>query len=265
MTTISTNRRRKRISGRTAAFLIVITVILCAGLLWRDAAANLLWRVFSPALSARNAAAAGSSGFFGQFQENGRLASENAQLRAQLASTTARLIDRDYLYAENLHLKEMLGRQVSDPTVLASVILRPPGLPYGMLMLDVGKDSGVREGDLVASEGSAYIGRVSTVYDTAARVTLFSAPGETYQGLLRGEVPVALSGEGGGSMTGEVPAGIDVKPGDPVTLPSIAPQFAAIVSSVVKQEGESFQSVYLTLPVNPLELRYVIVHLRSGN
>ena len=262
---ISSNRNRRRISGRTAAFLILITVVLCAGLLWRDAAANVVWRFLSPMLSARNEAAAGTSGFFGQFKNAGALARENASLKEALASTTARLADRDYLFAENLQLKQMLGRQASGPSVLGAVILRPPGVPYGTLMLDVGTQRGEREGDLVASEGSAYIGRISTAYDTTSRVTLFSAPGQTYQALLRGTVPIALSGEGGGSMTGEVPAGIEVKAGDPVVLPSIAPEFAALVSGVVEPEGQSFQTVYLTLPVNPLELKFVIIHLRGGN
>ena len=265
MTTISSNRRRKRVSARTAAFLIIVTIILCAGLLWRDAAAGLVWRAVSPLLSARNEAAAGSVGFFGQFGNNAKLAGENALLKEALASSTARALDRDYLYAENLKLKQMLGRAVSDPTLLSAVLMRPPGTPYGTLMLDTGKNDGVREGNLVASEGSAYIGRITSVYDTTSRVTLFSAPGQTYQGLLRGEVPFAISGEGAGSLSAEVPAGVEVAVGDPVIIPSIVPQFAAMVTAVLRHEGESFQSVYLTLPVNPLELRYVLIHLKSGN
>ncbi len=243
-----------------AAFLILITILLCAGLLWRDAAANILWRFLSPALSARNEAAAGSVGFFGQFKANGALAAENAMLKEALASTTARLVDRDFLYAENQELKRALGRTVKDSSVLAAVLLRPPGIPYGTLIIDVGKGDGVREGDLVSSSGSAYIGRVTTAYDTTSRVTLFSAPGQTYQGMLKGTVPVSISGEGGASLTGEVPAGIEVKAGDPVLLSGITPQFIAVVSAVVKPEGQSFQSIYLALPANPLELRYVSVH-----
>lgn len=260
MTTTSNNRKRRKVSLRTAAFLILITVLLCAGLLWRDAAANILWRFLSPALSVRNEAAAGSTGFFGQFKANGALAAENAQLKEALASTSARLIDRDFLYAENQELKRELGRTVKDASVLAAVLLRPPGIPYGTLMLDVGRDNGVRDGDLVSSSGSAYIGRITVAYDTTSRVTLFSAPGQTYQGMLRGTIPVSISGEGGASLTGEVPAGIEVKSGDPVLLSGIMPQFAALVSSVVKPEGQSFQSIYLSLPANPLELRYVFVH-----
>src|SRR6185437_15651377 len=135
-------------SGRMAAFLIIVTVLLCAGLLWRDAAASLLWRALSPALSARATAAAGSAGFFGQFQNSGMLAAQNALLRQELASTTALVLDRDYLYAENLDLKAKLGRTHNDPVVLGAVILRPPGVPYGTLTLDIGKQNGVREGDL---------------------------------------------------------------------------------------------------------------------
>src|SRR3569623_602250 len=226
MTTISSSRRRKKLSPRTAWFLIAVTILLCAGLLWRNAAANLVWHALSPLLSARNSASVASAGFFGQFQNASSLAQENAQLRQALASTSTRLAARDYVYAQNLDLKAMLGRKVSDPVVLAAVILRPPGTPYGTLMLDAGLQDGVREGDLVSSEGSTYIGRVSRAYDTASRVTLFSAPGETYQGLLRGTIPVSLEGEGVASMRGEVPSGMAVSAGDPVVLPSVLREFA---------------------------------------
>lgn len=264
MTTISNNRRRRKIPLRSAAFLLAIAVVLCAGFVWRDAAASVLWRALSPVLSARNAAA-NSAGFWGQFADRAQLAQENELLKEKLASSTARAADRDYLYEENLSLKRMLGRPVADPILISAILLRPPGTPYGTLMIDVGSKDGVREGNLVSSEGSAYIGTVTSVYDTAARVTLFTAPGQTYQGLLRGTVPVALSGEGAGSMSGQVPAGVEVKAGDPVTIPGITPEFMAVVSAVMKEEGESFQSIYLTSPVNPLELRYVLVHLKSGN
>jgi cell shape-determining protein MreC len=260
MTTIS-NKRRKKISTRTAVFLISITIILCAGLLWRDAAANILWKLLSPMLSARNEAAVGTTGFFGQFGNSAKLAEENKRLSEALASTTARLVDRDYLFAENLSLKAMLGRAQKGQSVLAAVLLRPPGVPYGTLMLDVGSQHKVKEGDLVASEGSAYIGRVSNVYDTTSRVILFSAPGQNYQGLLRGSIPITISGEGGGSMMGEVPSGIEVKVGDPILLPSITPEFMGKITAILETPGQSFQTIFVTLPVNPLELRFVLVYI----
>lgn len=261
MTTISNNRRRKKISRRTAVLLVAAVLVLFTGLLWRAAAANLLWRIFTPLFAAKTEAAAGGSGFFAQFEDRAALARENAALKQELASSSAALVDRNFLYAENLQLKAMLGRVSQDKTLLATVIVRPPETPYGTLMLDVGSKSGVRAGDLVSAGGSAYIGRVSEAYDTASRVTLFSAPGQSYQGMLRGSVPVALTGEGSGSMEGQVPAGVDVSVGDPVLLPSIMPEFSALVTGVVAEEGESFQSVYLTLPANPLELRYLVVRL----
>lgn len=262
MTTISNNRRRRKISPSTAAFLIVITIILVLGLLWRDAAANMLWKLLEPVFSARNAAAVSSVGFFGQFGDNAKLAEENRALKEALASTTALVADRNFLYTENLSLKARLGRLVEDHIVLSAVLLRSPGVPYGILIIDVGTKNGVRVGDYVSSSGSTYIGRVTEAYETTSRITLFSAPGQTYQGLLRGEVPLALLGQGSGSMTGEVPVGIDVSVGDVVALPSIMPQFVAKVSAVVHEEGQSFQSIYLTLPVNPLQLRFVEVHTR---
>ncbi len=260
MTTISNNRRKRKISGKTAAFLIVITLLLCAALLWRDAAASFLWRIVSPILSTRDTAALAQAGFFAQFGNLTNLIEENARLRQELASTSALLLDRHFLYQENADLKQRLGRSAEGTVVLATVLLRPPAVPYGVLMIDVGKNAAVTEGMLVAAAGSAYIGRVTQVYDTTARITLFSAPGQTHEALLRGSIPLALEGEGSGSMRGELPVGIPVAVGDPVLLPGIMPTFLAVVTAVMHEEGQSFQSVYLTLPVNPLELRFVEVH-----
>ncbi|MES2006710.1 MAG: rod shape-determining protein MreC [Patescibacteria group bacterium] len=265
MTTISNNRKRKKISPKTAAFLIVITIILVLGLLWRNTAADLVWRALSPILSVRNGTSVASTGFWGQFAGSAQLANENAALRQALATSTALASDRNVLFAENQQLKKILGRTVSDTTILGAVLMRPPGIPYGTLMLDVGSSLGVRKGDLVAAEGSVYIGRILDVYDTTSRVVLFSAPGETEQGLLRGTVPLALVGEGSGSLTAEVPTGIEVNVGDPVILPSISLQYVALVTAVVHPEGQSFQSLYLSLPVNPLELRFVVVHIQSSH
>jgi cell shape-determining protein MreC len=186
MTTISSNRRRKKISGKTAAFLIFITILLSAALLWRDAAASLAWRAVAPLLEAREGAAVGQTGFFAWFDNGVKLAAENAALKQALASTTALLLDRNFLYQENLDLKHRLGRTVEGSVVLGTVIMRPPTVPYGILMIDIGRNERLQKDDLVAAAGSVYIGRVTEVFDTTARVTLFSAPGQTHEALLRG-------------------------------------------------------------------------------
>lgn len=260
MTTISNNRRRKRLSPAAALIIVILLCCIAAVLLFQNALAGSLWRVLAPVFAGRNVGANAAAGIFGGFGSHVELSAENVRLRAALASSTAAAADRNILYAENLDLKARLGRTTASSSVIAAVLLRPPGVPYDTLVIDAGKNAGIREGNLVSAEGSVFIGKVSQVYDTTSRVILFSAPGQTYQAQLRGSVPLSIAGQGAGSLAGELPTGVPVAVGDPVLLPSISPAYAGRVTAVLHHEGESFQTVFLTLPVNMLSLRFVHVH-----
>ncbi|HVU79780.1 MAG TPA: rod shape-determining protein MreC [Candidatus Paceibacterota bacterium] len=254
-----TQGSRVRFALYAALFLIVFGILF----LWREPLSGVLWRALGPAMSAREGAAAATGGFFERFIGSKALESEVAQLRAQLASTSILLADRELLYAQNADLKARLGRHASSSApVLAAVIMRPPATPYDTLMLDAGSGEGVKEGDLVSAGGSVYIGRVSQAYPTASRATLFSAPGESHEALLvarnaSSSVPFALVGQGGGSMTGEVPAGTAVSAGDEVTFPSMDLRYTGRVTAVDAAAERSFKTVYVELPVNPFTLTFV--------
>lgn len=258
MKTIS-NNRKKRFPYRAIVLGVAFVLVLGVVLLWRDAAASILWRILNPVLAIRSETLVASGGFFGQFASNAELAKENSLLRAELASSTTLLTDRNFLYQENLELKRRLGHPISSTATLASVLMRPPWIPYDTLTIDVGKDKGIRENALVSAGGSAYIGRIAQVYDTTSRVVLFSSPGQEYQALLRGTIPIAIQGQGSGSLRGELPVGTEVAVGDTVLLPGIMPTFAGHVVAVRRSEGESFQTVYLQLSASPFTLRYVEV------
>ncbi|HVV39134.1 MAG TPA: rod shape-determining protein MreC [Candidatus Paceibacterota bacterium] len=266
MTTISPRRRRGSSNSRLRAIIAVVlfVIVFLIVTLLRDPVSGLLWRVAGPLSGVRNSAVAATSIFFSGFSSQSSLAAENAALRAELASSSILLLDRTMLYTENLDLKSRLNRNPGFSSTLATVISRPPATPYDTLMLDIGSQHGVVVGDLVAAGGSVYIGTITQVYPTTARALLFSAPGETYQATLAGTsthavIPVSVSGQGGGGLTAQVPAGTAVKVGDRVQFPSIIPQFIASVVSIESKEADSFKTIYMQLPVNPLELQFVEV------
>jgi len=260
MTTISNNRRRKRISPGGVFFIFILAAALTGAFFWRDALASVLWRVLVPVFSVRDQGAHAAGSFFNQFANTSELAAEVARLRAALASSSVLVMDRSILYAENIDLKKRLGRITGDNSILAAVVLRPPAVPYDTLTLDIGKNAGVKVGDLVSAEGSVFVGTITQVYDTASRAVLFSSAGQSYLGLLRGTQPISIAGQGGGSFVGELPVGTEVRVGEPVLLPGILPEYMARVTSVLRYEGESFQTIYLQLPVNPTSLRFVHIH-----
>lgn len=224
-------------------------LVLLALLVWRGFFSGLLLSAMTPVRSLETA-------WYG---------SEVVALKAALASSTALLADRDVLYAENLELKKRLNRDASITAVLAGVILRPPGVPYDTLVVDAGEREGVAVGNVVSAGGTVLIGRVFEVYGTTARVRLFSAPGEVYDALLKTAdraVPVQVEGQGGGSLTTQVPVGVSVAVGDAIIFPDITGGYASVVSAIVTEEGASFKKIYARLPVDPLELTFVEIWKR---
>ncbi len=252
MARISNKKRGGWFSLRFFTFALVCVILLGAGILWHRALESALWTLIAPL----------------QRLHIGFGATENALLRAQLASTTARASDRDLLYRENLELKNRLGRDAGKITILAGVLLRPPAIPYDTLMVDAGEAEGVHVGDFVSAGGTTRIGMVGEVYAHTSRVILFSAPGQTYDVLLHlasttQVVPVSMQGQGSGSFMGQVPAGTPVRVGDSLVFPGIASALAGSVSSVLFDPKQSFITLHARLPVNLLALRFVEIEKDS--
>lgn len=233
-------------------FIIALGLVLFAALvLFREPLSALLVRAYAPILELRNA-----------FSRD-----EASRLRAELAGLQALLVDRAVLYEENLHLKRLLGRNAERSLLLAGVIMRPPGTPYDTVLIDAGGLDGVVEGQYVSAGGNALIGRVVQVYEHAARVMLFSAPGELHEGLLSRDgttVPLTIEGQGGGSLKAEVPIGTGAQVGDSILISGIGSGITAMVAEVVVGESESYESLYLRLPANPYHLRTVEVWRAAG-
>lgn len=226
------------------AWVLLLALLVAAAVLMRGPASSLFWRIVAPAARVRESLSG----------------SEVTRLRAELASTSAALADRDLLYKEVTDLRGRLGRaDASQARVLAAVLQRPPWTPYDTLVIDAGADHGIAVGSLVSAGGQGLIGRVSEVYGTTARVELFSAPGTSYQALLNGTLPIAVEGQGGGSLRAEVPAGTQVAAGDTVAFPGLMGGIVSLVSATEAKEGESFIVVYMRLPTNPQDLRFVEV------
>jgi cell shape-determining protein MreC len=244
--------RRFAIGPRALGIIALCAIVFFVAALWRVQAGGLLWRALAPIVAARNALDA----------------SENLRLRANIASTNALIADRNVLYQENLDLKTRLGRNADKKTLLAGVLLRPPGIPYDTLVIDAGKAEGVIVGNLVSAGGSALIGRVVQVYDTTSRVVLFSAPGEAHEGLLSltdGEIlSVTLEGQGGGALFAKVPARTPATLGDGAVLPGIGEGLFALVVAIEAPEGDSFKTLHFHLPASPFALQYVEVWTASA-
>lgn len=227
---------------------------------------GVVWRMGESILNVRNSVVTSLGGVFAQFASNTSLVKENDLLRAALASSSVKMLDRDLLFSELVDARVRLGRSATSSSVLAGVIARPPLVPYDTLILDAGRREGITKGDLVSAGGQTLIGIVDEVYTTEARVELFSAEGRSHDTLLLSRiggavVPMSVVGQGAGSFVGEVPAGTTVNKNDMAIFPGIAESLIARVSAIEVPEGSSFKKVYLQFPTNIFSLRFVEVRI----
>ena len=86
------------------------------------------------------------------------------------------------LKTENEYLRSLLGKTPENlDMILAGVIERPPRTPFDSLVLDVGVNQEIYEGDMVFSDGQYAIGTISSVSKHTSTVTLFSSSGKIYK------------------------------------------------------------------------------------
>jgi cell shape-determining protein MreC len=187
------------------------------------------------------------------------LIAENNELQRKLAASEALVLDRNQLYEENLALKEAFGRSAEPNRVLATVLLRPSATPYDTLIIDVGSDAGIVVGDVVSASGSLLVGKIAQVFAHTSLVRLYSSPGESYEGFLRGSIPIKVVGQGGGSLVADVPYDAKAVEGDSVTLPMLEANTAFIVEHVEQGQGNASPKVYVRLPISAFDLRFVEV------
>lgn len=259
MTTIYRNNRQR---GGWRQVLVVggaLAVLLVAGYFLRAPLDRTLGKILSPIWRASDASGAALWGIPDYFRGVAHLQRERDALRAELASSRLSVLDRNLLFEENLMLKEAIGRIAQPNALLAAVLVRPPETPYDMLIIDVGERAQVRVGDKVAASGTLLIGEVESVWDSGARVRLYSAPGTSRDGFLRGTIPIRVEGIGGGSLRAEVPYDAQALAGDLVNIPAIEPNVAFLVEHVEAGRGDSAAIIHLRLPVNPFSLKFVEV------
>lgn len=203
--------------------LIVITIVL---LITRLLAPNFFWHLISPITHTTDAFTARSRVLMSLFTEtevlmraNQELEDKNATLAAENKVLSQKVANLTTLLGAPAPLKDM-------PSILGSVVARPPQSPYDTLILAVGKRGGVKLGMEAFAHSSVPIGIVSLVLDDFSRVTLFSAPNIQINGWIgQTSVPVTIRGAGGGAMSAVVARTAPVSVNDTVffTGPGMLP------------------------------------------
>jgi rod shape-determining protein MreC len=242
-------------------FWSIIVVIFLIFIFSLSYSRNILFSIGNPLWSVKNGITNFFASNFEVLRSKNGLLEENNYLKKQLSLKENDQVLFDLLKKENEDLKNILNRKKDDQKlILASVLVKPFLSLYDTLIIDIGILDGVKVGDRVLVDGNVFIGYVSEVYDTSAKVVLYSSPGEKIKVLVgNNNIEKEAVGLGGGNFKVEIPREIDVKEGDSIIIPSISPNIFGIIEKIEFKESDSFQSVLFKNPTNIAELRWVEV------
>ena len=113
---------------------------------------------------------------------------ENRSLQDKLNIDEAKMSNYDSIVAENILLKEILGRKSEKAVmILAAILSKPNQSIYDTLIIDAGIVQGVKIGNVVFALGNIPIGRIAETYPNSSKVILFSNAGEKTQAVVSGK------------------------------------------------------------------------------
>jgi cell shape-determining protein MreC len=251
---INNNRNKSR---KFFWFILVILIIFAypkiSGLF-----SGLFQSTASPFLEKQKKVEESTPNFFGFFSSKNKLLSENDELKRKLEDTQMVLTDRNLLLKENLELKEIMGRLVTNDMVLASVLAKPNASLYDTAIIDAGNNLKIKVGDKVFVSGNILVGEIVEVSKNNSKVKFYSSFKEQVSvmvGLYN--IEATAIGRGAGNFEIKLPRDIDIKVEDPIFIAGTESRILGNVAEIIFDPKDPFQLILVKSPVNLFELKWV--------
>jgi len=192
------------------------------------------------------------------FTEKLILNEENKRLREELAALKSRVKTAGMIEKELSVMEKDLGRIkfYEEKPILGKVLFRY----FDSLIIDVGEDSGVKQGMKAVAYGNILIGRISEVYQDYSKVGLISENNHEENVFLETfGVSAIARGQGNYEFLIELPSSIETALGESVYTLSPKPYLVGILEKIEKSESESLQKLHFIHPFNFSELHSVFL------
>jgi len=113
----------------------------------------------------------------GQLTPKADIIAQNTYLKNQIETYKAQLLELQTLRDENTKLRTELS-YIKNPSevVVAGILAKPSQSLYNSLVIDQGSKNGIVVGQLVVTQGTIGLGKISSVSANTATVELFSGP-----------------------------------------------------------------------------------------
>ena len=159
--------------------LILVSVFSLIFTSTRSMLTRVVYSVVPGIFSFGSAVSSTGDSFLTNFRNKQALVYENAVLRIENSRMEAQVLDRNLLEERVIKLEESLGRVRNDDRVVAQVIAPFGQSLYDTLLIDVGTEHGIKNGDFVVYAGAGVIGKIVEATGSASKVKLFSSSGDS--------------------------------------------------------------------------------------
>ena len=183
---------------------------------------------------------------------------EKIRVSIDLQNTTILELEK-----ENSDLKEIMARNSSSsPMLLSYIVKKPPFTAYDSYVIDIGKNSGVKNGDKVYANGNLLLGEIVEINGNFAKVKLYSSYGEKFDVLIgKNNIEATATGKVGGAFEVVLPKDSKVQLNDSVSVPDLNVSVFGIVKNISRDPARAFSTVLFSQPINIYEQKWVQVKL----
>ena len=258
--TMNSYRRSNRSVRSLLAATFVVLGLLLADLLTGGSLKNIA-RSTSAVLWRKGSSISSAVFDGGLFATRQALVDVNETLKQKIVELELRSASYRALEQDNSALRSLVKLATENPGITLPVVSSLRASPYGTFMIGGGSSQGVSPGGLVLltnDAGSFVVGVVSEVGSHVSAVKEVFAPSTSVGAVVKG-IPVTVEGRGGGNARARLPTALSVGTGDIVRSAQFGGRAIGVVGSLKEDAAHSQQEIFIRIPVNFSDLRYVYV------
>jgi cell shape-determining protein MreC len=189
-----------------------------------------------------------------------RLEKKIAVLEQERAELQIELSRVEMFRQENEAFKNIETNLEGRQAKIAAILVKPNHTLYDSMIIDLGSEDGIREGDLVLGFGSVALGKIVDVRSNISHVELFTeSPVASSFVHVPSSVFVSAVGHGGGMITFTLPRDVTVAVGDLLSYPGRTGLLFGTIEHIKFDATDPVQTILAESAVNINQLQYVQV------
>lgn len=230
---------------------------------------NVIVQVLAPVQVRLYGVTKGISNFFGEFSECQANADENMELKQELIDKSINIAKLKELEEENITLKNLLNflHEKKFNAITGRVIGRSDTTEYSSIIINLGTDDGVKEGQAVISEEGVMVGKVNEAFsDYSVVLYVTDDHSSVAASVLNNDKTIGIvEGQYGLSCTmGLIPQNEEINENDLVVTSGIeenVPSGLIIgeVDKVTNEKGDLFKTASIKLLIDLKKVKIVSV------